>query len=139
MSQPDTSPEPTHTVRNNRRTLLGLGLLALVYPLLRFVGFRVPTKPRKVEISTTAPANGVLIHSEFILFDRDGMSWALARKCTHLGCKVNYHDQGNYLECPCHQSRFSPDGKVMHGPARIDLTTYTVEKHNTAPFYVVTI
>lgn len=139
MSPSNTSREAAQKPRNNRRMLLGLGLLALIFPLLRFVGFRVPAKPRKIEINTTAPANGVLVHSDFILFDRDGASWALTRKCTHLGCKVSYHEQGNYLECPCHQSRFSPQGKVVHGPAKIDLIAYTVEKRDTAPYYVVTI
>jgi len=139
MSQANSSAEPAQTPRNNRRMLLGLGLLAIIYPLLRFIGFRVPPKPRKIEIATTTPANGVLVHSEFILFDRDGTSWALARKCTHLGCKVNYHEQGNYLECPCHQSRFSPEGKVVNGPAKSDLATYAVEKRDTAPYYVITI
>jgi len=139
MSQSKSSAEPVQKPRNNRRMLLGLGLLAIIYPLLRFIGFRVPPKPRKIEIATTTPANGVLVHSEFILFDRDGTSWALARKCTHLGCKVNYHEQGNYLECPCHQSRFSPEGKVVNGPAKSDLATYAVEKRDTAPYYVITI
>lgn len=139
MIQSKTAAESAHKPPNHRRRLLGLGLLALLYPLLRFIGFRVPPKPRKIEITTAAPANGVLVHSEFILFDRDGTSWALARKCTHLGCKVNFHEQGNYLECPCHQSRFSPEGKVVHGPAKIDLSTYAVEKRDTAPYYVVTL
>jgi len=139
MSQEKSSTSRNQKASNSRRMMLGLGLLALVYPLLRFIGFRVPPKPRKIEIATTTPANGVLVHAEFILFDRDGACWALARKCTHLGCKVNYHDESNNLECPCHQSRFSPEGKVINGPAKNDLARYAVEKRDTAPYYVITL
>lgn len=131
---------PSAAINRNstsRRALLVLGLVALSYPLLRFIGFKVPRKPRKIEINTAAPASGVVTHTDFILFDREGASWAVSRKCTHLGCRVNYHEQDNILECPCHQSRFSPDGKVVHGPAKRDLVIYEVEKREAPPFYTV--
>lgn len=123
----------------SRRRLLAMGALTLIYPLLRFINYRVPRKPQKIEISTTAPAGGVLTHGEFILFDRGDAAWAVSRKCTHLGCKINFHEQGNYLECPCHQSRFSPAGKLVRGPAKVDLAVYPVEKRDVAPYYIVTI
>lgn len=128
----------TRQPKKSRRNILILGLLALVYPLLRFTGYRVPRKPRTIEINTRVPISGVLTNTEFILFDRENSIWAVSRKCTHLGCNVNFHEQGNYLECPCHQSRFSPNGHVMHGPAKADLTTYKVEKRDTAPYYIIT-
>lgn len=121
-----------------RRYLLAMGLMALLYPLLRFASYKVPRKPKKFEINTQPPASGVLINTEFILFDRDDTTWAVSRKCTHLGCKVNFHEQGNYLECPCHQSRFSAAGKVVKGPAKDSLTVYPVEKRDTSPYYIVT-
>lgn len=139
MSRPGIPADSTRSSTRSRRTLLGLGLLALLYPLLRFVGFRIPAKPRKIEINTATPANGVLTHAEFILFDREGTCWALSRKCTHLGCKINFHEQENLLECPCHQSRFSPEGKVVNGPAKTDLAVYPVEKRDTAPYYVISV
>lgn len=119
--------------------MLVLALLALALPLLRFIGFKVPRKPRIIELSSAAPASGVVTHAEFILFDREGRTWAVSRKCTHLGCRVGYHELGNYLECPCHQSRFTPEGAVVHGPAKVNLTIYPVEKRDVAPYYVVTI
>jgi len=133
------SPAAPHQQQSiSRRYLLVLGLLALTYPLMKFIGFRVPRKPMKVEIHTRVPISGVLLHTEFILFDRNGATWAVSRKCTHLGCKVAYHEQGNYLECPCHQSRFAPDGSVLKGPAQKSLSVYVVEKRDTAPYYIVT-
>lgn len=129
---------PARQSRNGRRYLLALGLLALAYPLLRFIGYKVPRKPRMIEVNSRPPVSGVLSSTDFILFDRESAAWAVSRKCTHLGCKVNFHEQGNYLECPCHQSRFTPDGKVVRGPAKAGLTVYAVEKRDTAPYYIIT-
>jgi len=139
MSRTTPDAEPTGTQRNSRRYLLATVLFILAYPLLRFIGFKVPAKPRKVEINAAVPASGVLVHTDFLLFDRNGDTWALSRKCTHLGCRVNYHEQGNYIECPCHQSRFSPKGNLINGPAKTNLPKYVVEKRDTAPFYIITI
>lgn len=121
-----------------RRAVLAGGLLALLYPLLRFIGYEVPRRPKLVEINSQRPTNGVLSHNDFILIDGEGGCWAVSRKCTHLGCKINYHEKDGVLECPCHQSRFSLEGTVLHGPAKHHLTVYPVEKRDTAPYYVVT-
>jgi Rieske Fe-S protein len=124
--------------RTPRRSILAIGLLALVYPLLRFIGYEVPRKPRKLEIHKELPANGIMVNSDYILFDRDNKTWAVSRKCTHLGCKINYHENDNILECPCHQSRFTIEGGVTRGPAKENLTIYPVEKRDTSPYYIIT-
>lgn len=41
--------------------------------------------------------------------------------CTHLGCKLERNPDENILECPCHGSCFSEDGKLQSGPAMHDL------------------
>ena len=46
--------------------------------------------------------------------DADGV-YAIATVCTHLGCIVKAGPEG--FECPCHGSRFGPDGDVVKGPA----------------------
>lgn len=127
--------------KQSRRVIIAwIGALTLSYPLLRFIGFKVPRKPIRVDIHKPAPANGVIINQEFILFDRNDTCWALSRKCTHLGCKLNYLEELDILECPCHQSKFDPrSGAVIEGPAQHSLHFYPVEKRDNDPLYVVTI
>ena len=125
----------------SRRSLISwVGALTLAYPLFRFIGFKVPRKPVRVDIHKAAPTNGIIVTSDFILFDKKDTCWALSRKCTHLGCKLNYLEESDILECPCHQSKFnSTTGAVIEGPAKKPLQFFTVEKRDNDPLYVVTI
>jgi nitrite reductase/ring-hydroxylating ferredoxin subunit len=50
---------------------------------------------------------------------------AIDPTCTHQGCQVeNYSAQSFLMECPCHGSLFSIDGRVVAGPAQFDLSTF---------------
>jgi Rieske Fe-S protein len=49
--------------------------------------------------------------------DEDGALHAHSAKCTHLGCIVQWNPTERTWDCPCHGSRFSPYGSVLHGPA----------------------
>lgn len=51
---------------------------------------------------------------------------AAAITCTHRGCEVVYNPQDARLDCPCHGSRFGPDGRVLRGPARTPLAAHPV-------------
>ncbi len=50
---------------------------------------------------------------------------ALSLVCTHLGCTVEQADAG--FQCACHGSRYSADGKVERGPARLPLRALRLE------------
>ncbi len=50
---------------------------------------------------------------------------ALSAKCTHAGCTVVW--QEDLFACPCHGSKFNPDGTVANGPADAPLEKYTAK------------
>ena len=56
---------------------------------------------------------------------------AVNARCTHLGCTVAW--QRDRFQCPCHESAFALDGRVLpgDGPARRSLATYAVEFDGT--------
>jgi Rieske Fe-S protein len=49
--------------------------------------------------------------------DPDGTLHAVSPVCTHLGCRVLWNVAERSWDCPCHGSRFAPDGSVLEGPA----------------------
>ena len=55
---------------------------------------------------------------------------AYSPQCTHLGCPYHWDDQTRDFVCPCHNSVFSIDGKVLAGPAPRPLDRYTTRVDN---------
>lgn len=53
--------------------------------------------------------------------DASGELIAVSASCTHMGCTVAWNAAESTWDCPCHGSRFAPDGRVLHGPAVADL------------------
>ena len=51
----------------------------------------------------------------------DGTLQAVSAICTHLGCTVSWNSSETTWDCPCHGSRFACDGRVISGPAVVDL------------------
>ena len=68
-----------------------------------------------------APGEGALVRRglEVLAVHRapDGALHAVSAVCTHLGCLVRWNRAESTWDCPCHGSRFDPQGRVVHGPA----------------------
>lgn len=47
--------------------------------------------------------------------------------CPHAGCAVGWESDKGKFVCPCHDSEFSSDGKVLEGPATEALANYEVK------------
>lgn len=116
-------PEPVP-----RRDFLGLGalwttgaaMLCAAAGMLRLPRAAVvssPAKSFKVSLPETL-ANGQAFippgRSVAVFRDDEGV-YAVSLICTHLGCITKATAAG--FECPCHGSRFGPDGQVTKGPA----------------------
>jgi glycine/D-amino acid oxidase-like deaminating enzyme len=43
------------------------------------------------------------------------------QRCPHLGCKLEWNEEEQSFDCPCHGSRFSRDGELLDNPAQVDL------------------
>lgn len=53
--------------------------------------------------------------------DAKGNLHHLSAVCPHLGCIVAWNSSEETWDCPCHGSRFEPDGSLIAGPAETDL------------------
>ena len=60
--------------------------------------------------------------------DRLGALHAVSAVCTHLGCDVAWNNAEQTWDCPCHGSRFSPEGRVINGPAVSDLSPIALQQ-----------
>ncbi|MFI1361289.1 FAD-dependent oxidoreductase [Streptomyces sp. NPDC020898] len=85
-----------------------------------FVGDRLPsmTPPALADIP---PGHGAVVRvggqRRAVHRDENGSLHAVSARCTHLGCVVAFNNAEQAWECPCHGSRFAPDGHILQGPA----------------------
>ncbi len=83
---------------------------------------RYSDKPSKVDIiapvvkDAWTAARNVLLGAAWVRQVAPGKLVALSSVCPHLGCAIGW-DGATYV-CPCHDSKFDVDGKVMSGPSK---------------------
>jgi Rieske Fe-S protein len=76
-----------------------------------------------------APGTGAIVQRGLtkvaVYRDEGGAVHECVANCTHLGCIVHWNSEEKSWDCPCHGSRFSPDGQaVLNGPAPVGLKPY---------------
>lgn len=49
--------------------------------------------------------------------DEDGVMHYAPCKCPHMGCKLEWNSAAQTWDCPCHGTRYTPDGQVLDPPA----------------------
>ena len=76
-------------------------------------------------IAEIQPGTGAVIRrgmSKVAVYrDPRGKPHEMSAVCPHLGCIVRWNTAESTWDCPCHGSRFNPQGKVLNGPANVDL------------------
>jgi len=79
----------------------------------------LPSASKKFKVTlpeTLQPGEPFVPPGRSVVVFREGNSvFAMSTVCTHLGCIVKSSATG--FDCPCHGSRFKPDGSVLRGPA----------------------
>jgi glycine/D-amino acid oxidase-like deaminating enzyme/nitrite reductase/ring-hydroxylating ferredoxin subunit len=79
------------------------------------------TRRQHEQLSALRPGDGAIVEidGERLATYRspDGTVFAVSPVCTHLKCQVHWNDVEASWDCPCHGSRFAPDGRVISGPA----------------------
>ncbi len=87
---------------------------------VRFLGDRF-RHPDRRPVEDLKPGEGAIVEHDgeqvAAARDEDGTLHAVSPRCSHLGCLVTWNDAERSWDCPCHGSRFAPDGTVLEGPA----------------------
>lgn len=86
----------------------------------KLIGDRI-AHPQRGSVEDLAPGDAAVVGiggGQVAAYrDDEGVLHALSAVCTHLGCIVNWNPAEKTWDCPCHGSRFSHEGNVIHGPA----------------------
>lgn len=86
--------------------------------------------------------NGQILNKEFpggaVLVvrnpDAQGAIAAVNPSCPHAGCNVAWKAEQKQFVCPCHDSKFAIDGKVVQGPAKKPLPIYEAKLEGDSIF-----
>jgi cytochrome b6-f complex iron-sulfur subunit len=108
--------------------IAGLGSVAVTYQFFSpNVLFEPPTTFRAGN-PDLYPVHSVTILQEqqvYIVRMPEGF-YAISAVCTHLGCVTQWKPDTGQIACPCHGSKFQPDGAKVEGPAPRPLPHFAI-------------
>lgn len=87
----------------------------------------------KIGTITELKKKGNILNEDFVLgsvlvmYNQKNSIIAIDPTCTHAGCTVAWKKQEKAFVCPCHQSKFTMEGKVIKGIAKLPLNSYNVK------------
>ena len=88
-------------------------------------------KTDDIDAASLLPGQGAVVQAGLkklaVYRDDEGTVHAHSAVCPHLGCAVHWNPAEKTWDCPCHGSRFSAEGEVMHGPAAAGLASVSTE------------
>jgi glycine/D-amino acid oxidase-like deaminating enzyme/nitrite reductase/ring-hydroxylating ferredoxin subunit len=88
------------------------------------------TKGDVSDIANIPPDHGAVLRDGLrkvaVFKEADGSVRAFDATCPHLKCIVEWNSVEMSFDCPCHGSRFDRHGKVINGPANVDLQAVEV-------------
>jgi 3-phenylpropionate/trans-cinnamate dioxygenase ferredoxin reductase component len=108
---------PAPTKPSSARSFLSQGLSFTK----RFVQARV-TKAETAPVASLGAGEAKVLQLDgekaAVYRDGEGVVHAVSAVCTHMGCLVEWESGDRVWGCPCHGSRFDPEGNVLQGPAK---------------------
>jgi len=69
----------------------------------------------------------------------NGTFVAIDATCTHMQCTVDYNALNRTFDCPCHDSTYEVDGRVIGGPAVRPLKTFTATASSDGATLLITL
>jgi 3-phenylpropionate/trans-cinnamate dioxygenase ferredoxin reductase subunit len=120
----ETSAEPVADGGKANRSGVGGFVAGRVNFVRRFVADRfTPADPTPVEELARGEGRVLDVAGEKVAVYKDpaGELHAVSPLCTHARCLVQWNAADTSWDCPCHGSRFSTSGEVLHGPAKKNL------------------
>jgi len=100
--------------------------------------FTAYARPGEVEsVAAIVDDSGAIlrrgVHRLAVYRDAFGTLHEMSSSCTHLGCPVQWNPAEKTWDCTCHGSRFDAHGRVISGPAVLDLAPAEPDAEDTRP------
>ena len=108
--------------------IAGVGSAAITYQYFSPNVLFEPATQFRAGTPDLYPVNSVTYIQErqvYIVRMPEGF-YAVSAICTHLGCITQWKSESQMIACPCHGSKFKPDGVKIEGPAPRPLPHFAI-------------